>query len=65
MDRQDDSPAGQRLTERVTDVATPENAEPILARLERHGSPLPTPASDCRIAAAFLIALADGLEVKR
>ena len=30
MDRQDDSPAGHRLTERVTDAAAPENAEPIL-----------------------------------
>ncbi len=30
VDRQDDPPAGHRLTERVTDAATPENAEPIL-----------------------------------
>jgi branched-chain amino acid transport system ATP-binding protein len=30
VDRQDDSPAGHRLTEGVTEVATPEDAEPIL-----------------------------------
>lgn len=40
----------------------PDNAEALLDRLERYDAPFPTPASECRLALAFLAVIADRQE---